>query len=813
MNKFFTKIIGASLAIAMMVGGAVGINAAETAKPVHADPGDSFQRITSASDISAGDVVIIVNQDKNKAMSTTQNNNNRGYVAVTSTNDVITIPNNSTIQELTVYAGSTNGQFGFYTGTGFLYAVNNNNYLRTQSDNNPAASDVTGTSAWTIAATNTGVFTIANVSAQKSSTNIYIAWNNSNSIFSGYGSGQQKPYVYKKVVTSTAEVDTVTASIKPGDYYVGSTLSAPDFDVTVTWTEGKDDTNPTSGFTWTVNGIANGTLNEGNNAVVVTYQGVSSQPFNVTAIIEPGTTQDNPLSVGDAVTKGSTLTAGNETAKLYYIQGVVSEVVTNTLADDNGYATFWLQNGNTAHGFEAYQITAADGCSNYNDLRAGAEVLLKCKILKYNSSTIETGSGKSLLSISYTAPTLSGIILNKTTMNLKVGEYETLTASPDPIGAELGDVSWESSDENVATVNASGKVTGIDEGTVTITATSGGFNATCSVTVVLAAALDLSTDTTTSASTSLLTWNVENRFALKAEKASASTNTNNYYPGTENQNYTSTRFYKNSKLTLTPDPANITAVKAEFLATTDGYANKLAASAFVNATATVSATNSKLVVVTFTNGLKPFVATISDTCGFSSIELIYTRASAKQKVEYGLATQTQLSYRYTGNAQDGFAYSDISIRFGANITKALWDELDTNEHVISGFGVIIADGDLVTNATDMAAAMSDIVSSTVTTTFTQEVYAIDYFVPIANKASTIGEDANNYFWNLRWAIDEANMDKMYSAVAYIKVGDEYVLMNMARESVETLALDYLTSRGCNETTAEGSLQAIVDNAA
>jgi hypothetical protein len=79
-------------------------------------------------------------------------------------------------------------------------------------------------------------------------------------------------------------------------------------------------------------------------------------------------------------------------------------------------------------------------------------------------------------------------------------------------------------------------------------------------------------------------------------------------------------------------------------------------------------------------------------------------------------------------------------------------------------------------------------------------------------ASTIGEDANNYFWNLRWAIDEANMDKMYSAVAYIKVGDEYVLMNMARESVETLALDYLTNRGCNGTTAEGSLQAIVDNA-
>ena len=37
MNKFITKIIGASLAIAMMIGGAIGINAAKEAKRVYAD--------------------------------------------------------------------------------------------------------------------------------------------------------------------------------------------------------------------------------------------------------------------------------------------------------------------------------------------------------------------------------------------------------------------------------------------------------------------------------------------------------------------------------------------------------------------------------------------------------------------------------------------------------------------------------------------------------------------------------------------------------------------------------------------------------
>ena len=71
-------------------------------------------------------------------------------------------------------------------------------------------------------------------------------------------------------------VDTVSASIKDGEYYSGNTLSASDFELTVTWTQGKADTHPTEGFTWTVNGTPNGTLNTGNNSVVVTYKGVNS---------------------------------------------------------------------------------------------------------------------------------------------------------------------------------------------------------------------------------------------------------------------------------------------------------------------------------------------------------------------------------------------------------------------------------------------------------------------------------------------------------------------------------------------------------
>ncbi len=84
---------------------------------------------------------------------------------------------------------------------------------------------------------------------------------------------------------STAPViDTVTATTANRTYYAGTQLSSSDFSLTVNWTAGKAATNPTEGYTWTVNSVANGELQEGNNTVVVTYGGVSSEPINIYAV-------------------------------------------------------------------------------------------------------------------------------------------------------------------------------------------------------------------------------------------------------------------------------------------------------------------------------------------------------------------------------------------------------------------------------------------------------------------------------------------------------------------------------------------------
>lgn len=518
----------------------------------------------------------------------------------------------------------------------------------------------------------------------------------------------------------------------------------------------------------------------------------------VSVTIEHGTLQNDPLTVDEAITKGLALSSKGVTENYYYISGVVSSVEENSLSDaEKKYATFTFDDNNGSAAFKAYQIQAAEGCENYSALRSGAEVLIKCKIYKYNSTTIENStSGSSILSISYTAPTLTGISLNKTLIYLGVGEDDNLTVSPIPVGAELGAVAWSSSNTNAVTVDENGHVTAVGVGDATITASAGGFEATCSIKSALKATAEYSGTTTNMAATGNAgTINLDsNLFSVDAAKGG-----NNYFPGLNADG--DIRLYSGNDVIISANSNyTITNVVIDYKSG-DSYAKVYVGSTLVSGTNSVYTINDDSFKIHSNGG----------TIKINSIDIFYRNATAAEKISRS-TTQTQLSYRYTGNAQDGFEYSDISIRFGANITKALWDELDTNEHLISGFGVIIADGDLVTNAADMAEAMNDKVSSTVTTTFTQEVYAIDYFVPVANMASTIGEDANNYFWNLRWAIDEANMDKMYSAVAYIKVGDEYVLMNMARESVETLALDYLTNRGCNENTAEGSLKAIVDNA-
>lgn len=80
---------------------------------------------------------------------------------------------------------------------------------------------------------------------------------------------------------------------------------------------------------------------------------------------------------------------------------------------------------------------------------------------------------------------VTGVMLAPATTTVKVGKTQTLTANVAPANATTKDVTWVSSDITVATVDATGVVTGVKAGTATITVstTDGNFTATCAVTV------------------------------------------------------------------------------------------------------------------------------------------------------------------------------------------------------------------------------------------------------------------------------------------------------------------------------------------
>ena len=76
---------------------------------------------------------------------------------------------------------------------------------------------------------------------------------------------------------------------------------------------------------------------------------------------------------------------------------------------------------------------------------------------------------------------VSGVTLNKTSLDLKVGEKETLLASVLPTNATNKDVIFSSSKEDVATINEKGEITALKKGNtnIKVTTVDGGYIATC----------------------------------------------------------------------------------------------------------------------------------------------------------------------------------------------------------------------------------------------------------------------------------------------------------------------------------------------
>ena len=77
----------------------------------------------------------------------------------------------------------------------------------------------------------------------------------------------------------------------------------------------------------------------------------------------------------------------------------------------------------------------------------------------------------------------SGIILSIENENIRIGGTSTITATVEPSNTTYPEVTWSSSDENIATISPEGVIKGISEGVVTFTATCGSVQASCEIMV------------------------------------------------------------------------------------------------------------------------------------------------------------------------------------------------------------------------------------------------------------------------------------------------------------------------------------------
>ena len=144
--------------------------------------------VTDASTLAVGDKVIVVANGSNVALSTTQNNNNRGQVTITKTSNTVTI--NESVQVLTLEVGNVTGTFAFNTGSGYLYAASgSSNHLKTKStlDDN---------GSWKIEVASNGVATIK---AQGDKSRNWMRYNSQSALFSCYASGQADICLYKAI--------------------------------------------------------------------------------------------------------------------------------------------------------------------------------------------------------------------------------------------------------------------------------------------------------------------------------------------------------------------------------------------------------------------------------------------------------------------------------------------------------------------------------------------------------------------------------------------------------------------------------------
>ena len=634
MNKLFKSIVAASVGIAMAIG--VGVGASREANAVYADdvtfaPSDFSGQGTSGSGSAISATVGGVTFACDKGYGTTQV---RCYSGGT-----ITISTSGTISAI-AFSWS-----GSYTGG----LVSSYNGLSTNSWSNTLSSQLrmTGcTVTYSVGGAQTYKVTY-NPNGATSGTvpvdsNSYDDDNNTVTVLGNSGELAKLGYLWggwntKADGTGTTYSENGSFSIAENTTLYAKWDVDPSIGV-ITFGSGNGSTSinstsvageDTGGKTWTINTVMSETSftqnaqysqvgSSNKPATSISFSAPLGETFSVTSFSIKlggfsGTAGDVALKVGDATVATGSLSADNDV-----VVSSSSPVVGSSLS---------IEIENIAKGVKVYYIRYSLD-SNIN--------------IDFVSITGLPASGS--------------VDVNDT---LDLGSTISVTAN----GNYSSNVSWESDDENVATVDGLGVVTGVAEGTTNIVVTADddpNVSMTCAVTVNVpfdGVILELDYEAMTKGG--ITTTAGSQRFE---KNAFVITITN----GVANENNKDVRVYANASITFTA-PANILSIA--FTCTTSKPVTNFDDAEGLDKTNGIWTGSASS--VTFTAGQQVQI---------TNLVITYEKPSASAEIE-SINTYSKLSYNYQKNGDGVVDTLDKSLLNISGTSYVDWNNITSNSGI------------------------------------------------------------------------------------------------------------------------------------
>ena len=421
--------------------------------------------------------------------------------------------------------------------------------------------------------------------------------------------------------------------------------------------------------------------------------------------------------------------------------------------------------GNTATlFFSSSNSTSATGTGVVSGTGDG-EVTLNCSSLNLNTGYITASGAVRIWDIEVTYETSSipvdvtGVTLNKTSMELYEGDTETLTATITPNNASDKTVTWTSSNSSIATVSETGLVTAVTPGSATISVKTndGSYTASCNVTVQKAPVPSVTLDFTS---------NTDWEFPTNGTNTTGTYDANGYSISIKaEKNF----YFDNDHLFIGKNNSTITLPKFPFNV-------------------------SKIVFVGYSTASKDvtfnvFVGSDAVSTVATNSKLTHTFAIDEQHQDAGTVYVLKITNAYNMRVQklQIFGYENVSVSSAGYATLCAPADLDFTGLDVKAYKAIEKD-DYVDfePVTEVPAGAGVLLKAKQGEQSEYEVPVIatasaltgNVFVGVANADETINGNNGN-FYVLRDAPDGLGFYKVNASTYHLKQGTAYLSLNNA----------------------------------